>query len=742
MSNPDNGNRPDILLVEDSLTQAEELKYTLDQHGFAARHARNGLEALTLLRERKPLLVISDITMPEMDGYELCRRIRADPALADLPVILLTSLSDPDDVVHGLECGADNFVTKPHDEHYLISRIRYIMANRHLRSHESTRISLEIFLGGRKHQITADRLQILHLLLSTFESAVQRNKQLLHAQEELRALNDRLEEMVRERTAALTEEVRERARGDAERERLLRERESLLESTSDGIYGLDANGRCTFINRTGAEMLGYPVERLIGAAMHDIVQHHRADGATYPLEESPVYHAYANGTPCRLEAETFWRRDGSFFPVEYSACPIHEGSAIRGVVVTFRDVTEKKKLESEVLRAQRVESLGRLSSGIAHDMNNILAPILMSAPLLRMELTPDEVEKTLETIEASAKRGADLVRQLLIFSRGIEGKRGPVAPAGLVEEIAKIARETFPRNITIDASVPRSTWPVRGDATQLHQVLLNLCVNARDAMHDGGTLSITAENVQFDTNYAAMHPDAKPGPYVMLRVSDTGTGIAPDIVDKIFDPFFTTKETGNGTGLGLSTVMGIVKSHGGFVTLHSTVGQGSEFLVHLPALPRDTAALDEPNGAAAPKGNGELILLVDDEENIRGVLRETLVRHNYRVETARDGAEASAVFARNATDVKLVITDLDMPFLDGVNLVRVLRRLNPTVKVIVSSGLGESKAAQERIAELKELGVKSILAKPYTAEKILTAVHRLLTSASKAEAGRLAKRSS
>jgi two-component system, cell cycle sensor histidine kinase and response regulator CckA len=717
----------DILIVEDSLTQTEQLKFTLEENGYLTRCARNGVEALTLLKQRKPLLVISDINMPQMDGYELCRRIRADAALADLPVILLTSLSDADDVVLGLECGADNFVTKPHDNDYLISRIRYVMANRHLRSLETARISLEIVVGGRKHMITADRLQILHLLLSTYESAVLRNKQLIHVQEELRRLNENLEEKVRERTAALTAEIAERIRADEERARLLHERESLLESTSDGIYGVDANGRCTFINQTGAEMLGYAASELRGEKMHEVVQPLRADGTVYAAADSPISKAYVNGQPCRVESEVFWRRDGRSFPVEYSACAIREEGGVRGAVVTFRDITEKKKLEAEVLRAHRVESVGRLASGIAHDMNNILAPILMAAPLLRMRLNPDEAAETLNTIEISAQRGADLVRQLLIFGRGIEGERGPVSLPELLREIVKIAQQTFPKNITINAAVAADLWAVHGDATQLHQVLLNLCVNARDAMPKGGTLSLAAQNLELDASYAAMHLDAKPGPHVMLSVSDTGIGIPAGIAEKIFEPFFTTKAIGSGTGLGLSTVLGIVKSHGGWVRLRSEPGHGATFEVYLPALLAKKSTQVAEHGDV-PKGNGELILVVDDEESIRCVLAETLVRHNYRVVTASDGAEASAIFARRSAEIALVITDLDMPYLDGVNLVRALRRMQPDIKVVVSSGLGDSSASSARLAELKALGVETILAKPYTADQILTTAHHVLTT--------------
>ncbi|HVS52138.1 MAG TPA: PAS domain S-box protein [Opitutaceae bacterium] len=398
------------------------------------------------------------------------------------------------------------------------------------------------------------------------------------------------------------------------------------------------------------------------------------------------------------------------------------------LVWMIADITEKKKLESELFRAQRVEGIGRLSSGIAHDMNNILAPIMMSAPLLRMGLPPREFENTLTTIEASAKRGADLVRQLLIFSRGVEGERGAVRVADLIEEVGKMMRETFPRTITIMADCPRGIWPVRGDATQLHQVLLNLCVNARDAMLEGGTLMVTAENAEYSAALALANPEAKPGPHVVLRVADSGCGIPPEIRERIFDPFFTTKEIGKGTGLGLSTVHGIVKSHGGFVALTSRVGQGTTFEIYLPAMhePAPGVAPAAPGGIAG--GQQELILVVDDEESIRRILRQTLERHNYRVITANDGADASLAFARHRDETRLIITDVDMPFMDGANLVRVVRKMSADVKFILSSGLAGGSALQEQADELADLGVRTILGKPYTAADVLAAVQKELGS--------------
>jgi CheY-like chemotaxis protein len=385
-------------------------------------------------------------------------------------------------------------------------------------------------------------------------------------------------------------------------------------------------------------------------------------------------------------------------------------------------------MEAKFFRAQRLEAIGSLASGIAHDMNNILAPIMMSAPLLRMGLSVEQTEKTLVTIETSAQRGADLVRQLLTFGRGVEGARRIVRLGAMLDEVARIAQRTFPKNISIARDDSEMAWPVMGDSTQLHQVLLNLCVNARDAMPQGGVLTIAVDNVRFDESLVSMTPGAKVGPYVQLSVTDTGTGIPPDVVDKIFDPFFTTKEPGKGTGLGLSTVIGIVKSHGGFVSVLTKMGVGTTFQVYFPAMPEGQEAALAKGPGAAPAGHGELILVVDDEEKIREVVRDMLVKYGYQVIVANDGADATKQFVLHAKEIRAVITDLEMPVMDGMELVHVLRTLNPALAVLVSSGIASEQALESRRAGLKALGISTILDKPYTAEKILHAVHDQLTS--------------
>jgi len=398
----------------------------------------------------------------------------------------------------------------------------------------------------------------------------------------------------------------------------------------------------------------------------------------------------------------------------------------RSILVLESDITERKRVEAQLLQTQRLHSMGTLAGGIAHDLNNILSPVLMAAQVLRAEFTDEYVTSMLDTIENCAKRGADVVKQLLTFARGIQGDRVSVQVRHLIKEVIQIAQESFPKSIQITSNIPRELWPVVGDATQLHQVMLNLAVNARDALSEGGRLTITGENVTLDDTFASMEPQAKPGPYILLSVQDTGTGIAPEIMDRLFEPFFTTKQTGKNPGLGLSTALGIVQNHGGFVRVSSQTGQGSVFKVFLPAAPGAVVALTDQE-LPLPVGHGELILLVDDETAICQSASALLKRHGYQVVTAADGAEALARFAERRAEVRLILADIVMPLMDGVALVRGLRKIAPETRVVAASGLLDDPDQSGKILELKQLGVNRFLTKPFTARDLLVAISETLS---------------
>jgi PAS domain S-box-containing protein len=419
----------------------------------------------------------------------------------------------------------------------------------------------------------------------------------------------------------------------------------------------------------------------------------------------------------------FLRRDGGAVWIRDEMRLLRDDAGRPAEVVgAWTDITERKQLEAHLLRTQRLESVGRLASGIAHDLNNILSPMLMVPPLLREAIKDPELLKMVDLVDTNAQRGSNIIKQLLTFGRGMEGERMPVQLRSLVSEMAGIIRETFNKNIVTHQETPRDIWLVSGDATQLHQVLMNLCVNARDAMPEGGKLTLKLENQEFDESFARMTPGARAGRYVCLSVIDSGQGIAPEHLDKIFDPFFTTKELGKGTGLGLSTVLGIVQSHDGFIQVHSQPGHGTQFKIYLPAVDAvETQPVVDAN-QSLPKGSGELVLVVDDEKSVRQVTRQLLERNGYHVIEAAEGAEAITQYVANQKDVQVVITDLAMPIMDGPSLIRVLRRLNPKVRIMAMTGY-QSKATLP-----PDLGVPAEvqLSKPFSGTVLLQTMQRII----------------
>jgi len=416
--------------------------------------------------------------------------------------------------------------------------------------------------------------------------------------------------------------------------------------------------------------------------------------------------------------------DGRIKHVEerWRTCLSEEG-VIQTAVGTCQDISERRTLEEQFLRAQRLESIGTLAGGIAHDLNNLLTPIIMGVDLLRQLGANDDGSVVMDTIESSARRGANLVRQVLSFARGVDGARVAVKVADVVREVEAIIANTFPKNLCFEANLPQDLWLISGDPTQINQVLLNLCVNARDAMPHGGRLAITARNALVDEQSIVVSRGVSVGSYVVVEVADTGVGMTGEVIARIFEPFFTTKELGSGTGLGLSTVLGIVRSHGGFVQVESQPGRGSLFQLHLPAH-ATAAAPVSPDALPAdpPRGEGELILVVDDESLIRSVTQRTLEAFGYRVILAADGAQAISQFVLRRSDVALILTDMMMPVMDGSALMGAVHRLDPELPIIAVSGLESS----GKVAEASSLGVTHFLPKPYSTVSLLSLIKRVL----------------
>ena len=494
-------------------------------------------------------------------------------------------------------------------------------------------------------------------------------------------------------------------------EERLREQAALLNQTQDAIVVCDLDGRILFWNRGAERIYGWMAEEVIGRTLHkewypsEVARQKHIEATRLLLESGEWSGEMQQLTRDRLEKiiECSWTliRDDAGKPKSF--------------LIVNSDITDKKRFETQFLRAQRMESIGTLAGGIAHDLNNVLTPVLMAIQMLQMKIGDPDSQRWLSVMQKNVERGADMIKQVLLFARGTQGEQISLQPKHMIKEIVAILKETFPKSIDIKFAAAEEPWMIKGDNTQLHQVMMNLCVNARDAMPGGGKISIEVENRILDELYVKMHIDAKPGRFVMIKVSDTGQGISAENVNRIFEPFYTTKDPGKGTGLGLATTLGIVKAHNGFINVYSEIGKGTQFSVYLPAT--DMPQLDDlvTANAGIPTGDGETILVIDDEASIREITRNTLEAFGYRVLTANDGTDALAIFVDNIGRINAAITDMMMPYMDGPSTVRALQKLDPNVRIIASSGLDDN----SKLTDVMNAGVRHFLSKPYTADKLL-----------------------
>jgi two-component system, cell cycle sensor histidine kinase and response regulator CckA len=494
----------------------------------------------------------------------------------------------------------------------------------------------------------------------------------------------------------------------------IQEQVALLDIATDAISVRDLENRILFWNKGAERLYGWLAEDAVGKNATALIT---AKNSTQPDTIMPIV-IQLGAWQGELQKKT---KDGRELLVESRWTLVrNESGQPKSFLVVNTDITEKKQLEQQAFRTQRLESLGTLASGIAHDLNNILTPILATAQLLPLTLPSldKQNQNLLKILNDSASRGASLVQQILFFARGAEGNRITLQVAHLLKEIRELVSQTFPKSVDVQVYIPEGLWMITADATQLHQVLMNLCINARDAMPNGGVLTLFTENLRIDEQYAQMELEAKAGPYLVMTISDTGTGISQKIVNRIFDPFFTTKELGKGTGLGLSTVIGIVKSHGGFVKVSSELGKGTQFKVFLPAV--ETVDLAQVEDLHLNAGNGELILVVDDEPQILAISKEILHIYNYRVLTANNGIDAIAQYAQHQHEISVVLMDMMMPKMGGEGAIQILRQMNPHVEIIASSGIASNKA------QAQAAGVKAFLSKPYAIQALLSTLHEVL----------------
>lgn len=501
----------------------------------------------------------------------------------------------------------------------------------------------------------------------------------------------------------------------AARHRLLEQAE-MLNQAREAIVITDLAGRVIGWNLGAERMFGWSAVEVIGRPLREVVS------------PDDVEQIVAAGDAALRDS--FWqgelrlhRKDGTELTVESRHTLVRdERGQPRARLAINSDITEKKLLEAQLAHAQHMENIGLLAAGIAHDMNNMLAPILMAAPMLRSGVKDPTALRLLDTVERCAERGAALTRQILSFAQGSGGELKLLQVKHLLRDIVTLAQQTFPRAIRIETDLPSDLFPIEGNPVQIHQVLLNLCVNARDAMPDGGVLRIRAFNRRSPS--LPGNPKPLPGAFLVIEVSDSGTGIPPDVLPRIWEPFFTTKAPGQGTGLGLPTVRGIIGNHRGHITVETEVGRGTLFRVLFPAV--EDAATKTEVAPTAPRGAGELILVVDDEHHIRELCSTILSRQGYHVVLASDGADAVGWFAKRGHEIRLVVTDLQMPDFDGLALARVLGQINPGLSMLAITGLP---TAEEKLRHAPG-AIKDVLMKPFTADALARKVHALLHAAS------------
>nr|WP_242039821.1 PAS domain-containing protein [Anabaena sphaerica] len=495
-----------------------------------------------------------------------------------------------------------------------------------------------------------------------------------------------------------------------EKEQKIYEQAALLDIATDAIFVRDFQTEILFWNQGAERMYGWTKHEAVGRNLQDIF----CPNTSIQHEATALKTVVKLGTwQGELRKQT---KSGQEIIVESRWTLMFDADGQpKSILIVDTDITEKKQLEEQFLRTQRLESIGTLAGGIAHDLNNILTPISVAAQLLKGRFAKDPARHPhlLTIIENNAVRGAALVKQVLSFARGLKGERTIVQIKHLIAEIIQIAKHTFSKSIEFNTQISEDLWTVSGDTTQLHQVLMNLVINARDAMPAGGLLTISAENMFIDEAYSRLNFESKVGHYIVITVKDTGMGMSPEILDRIFDPFFTTKEIGTGTGLGLSTVLGIIKSHNGFVTVSSQVNKGSTFKIFLPSV--ESPQLPSLEQLEIESGQGELILIVDDEPQICDVTKIILENNNYQTLTASNGIEAIALYAQHKQQISVVLMDMMMPEMDGATAIRTMQKMNPDVQVIACSGLGTI----EVLPESAETKAQAVLLKPYTANDLL-----------------------
>jgi PAS domain S-box-containing protein len=666
-----------IMIVEDEMVVALDLASRLGRLGYdICDNVPSGEEAIRQVDTLRPDLVLMDISLSgDLDGIEAAQQMRTR---YDLPIIYLTANTDETTLRRAQLTHPANYLLKPFKERELQICIEMALANYDL-----------------QRQLRAAREDLEH------------------------RVEDRTVELARA-NLALTEEIKERRRMEEQ----VRERAALLDKARDAIMVRKLDATVLYWNRSAERLYGYDQSEALGRNAAELLGENGDDHAAEALRNT-----LANGE--WLGELRHRNRAGVELVVESRWTLVSDDCGQpRSVLVVNTDMTERRLIEAQFLRAQRLESIGALASGIAHDLNNVFTPLLMSAQILQEESRTPGSRQIADIVLASARRGADMVKQVLLFARGTDGEHLPFPFGHLVREVERFLHETLPPSIRMHANLEPGLWDIHGDAAQIHQILMNLCVNARDAMPDGGELRITASNFTVDKTFAHRCQSARPGDYLHITVSDTGVGMSAEARQRIFEPFFTTKEPGVGTGLGLSTVQTIVDNHHGFMDVKSGVGVGTQFHIYLPAFEEE---IGQAKGTppVVPRGNGELVLVVDDEHAVREINKATLEAFGYRALTADDGVEALSRYVVHRGEIALVVTDMLMPIMDGRATIRALRKLDARVPIL-AVGATEPDNNYRQFLTDENIGY---LRKPCTKEQFLIAIHEQVVAATEATAG-------